>query len=91
MKASAEAEHEKFSGLINKTKGNISSYSNQIAGAEAQVAALEAQIEEQNKNISALQKQLAEEMANPDWRLIPAGVTFPRFPLRRMTDICLPI
>ena len=40
MKASAEAEHEKFSGLINKTKGNISSYSNQIAGAEAQVAAL---------------------------------------------------
>ena len=74
MKASAEAEHEKFSGLINKTKGNISSYSNQIAGAEAQVAALEAQIEEQNKNISALQKQLAEEMAksrlaaNSSWR-----------------------
>ena len=59
---------------INKTKGNISSYSNQIAGAEAQVAALEAQIEEQNKNISALQKQLAEEMAksrlaaNSSWR-----------------------
>lgn len=81
MKASAEAEHEKFSGLINKTKGNISSYSNQIAGAEAQVAALEAQIEEQNKNISALQKQLAEEMAksrlaaNSSWRDI-SEVTF---------------
>lgn len=74
MKASAEAEHDKFSGLINKTKGSISSYSNQIAGAEAQVAALEAQLEEQNKNISALQKQLAEEMAksrlaaNSSWR-----------------------
>ena len=63
MKASAEAEHEKFSGLINKTQGNISAYSSQIASAEAAVEALEAQIEEQNKNISALQKQLAEEIA----------------------------
>ena len=66
--------HEKFSGLINRTQGNISAYSSQIASAEAEVEALEAQIEEQNKNISALQKQLAEEIAksrlaaNSSWR-----------------------
>ncbi len=63
MKADAEAEHEKFTSLINRTKGNISAYSNQIASAEAEVDVLEAQIAAQNENIAALQKQLEEEIA----------------------------
>lgn len=63
MKAEAEAEHERFSGLIDKTRGNISAFSGQIASAEAEVDALEAQIAAQNANIAALQKQLEEEIA----------------------------
>ena len=81
MKADAEAEHEKFTSLINRTKGNISAYSNQIASAEAEVDVLEAQIAAQNENIAALQKQLEEEIAKSrlaaksSWRDI-SEVTF---------------
>ena len=74
MQASAQAEHERFSGLISQTQGNIAAYSDQIASAEAQVEALEAQLAAQDENIEALQKKLEEEIrksrlaAQSSWR-----------------------
>ena len=74
MQASAQAEHERFSGLISQTRGNIAAYSDQIASAEAQVEVLEAQIAAQDENIAALQKKLEEEIrksrlaAQSSWR-----------------------
>lgn len=56
-------EKSKIAASVSNTKSGIAGYSNQIAAAEQQAAELASQIEEQDQNIAALQKQLAEEIA----------------------------
>lgn len=81
LQAQAEDEKAKITASVNKTKNSISGFASQIAAAEAQADELAAQIELQNQNISALQKQLEEEIAksrlaaNSKWRDI-SEVTF---------------
>lgn len=81
LQAQAEDEKAKITASVNKTKNSISGYASQIAAAEEQADELAAQIELQNQNISALQKQLEEEIAksrlaaNSKWRDI-SEVTF---------------
>ena len=57
------AEQEKVSGYVDATKGSIGHYSNQIAAAEAQADAYAAKAKEEEQNIAALKKKLAEEIA----------------------------
>lgn len=63
LKAEAEAEKGRVSGLVSQTSANVSSYKNQIADAEATIDALESMIDEQEQDIAALQKQYEEELA----------------------------
>lgn len=74
LKAEVEEEKNKVSGLVNQTRSNISMTESDIAEAEAAALAYEAELKEKEKDIAALQKQLAEELrlsqlsANSVWR-----------------------
>ena len=61
LRASAAAEQGRVSGLVSSTAGSISAYSGQIASAEATADVLQQQLDAKNSEISALEKQLAEE------------------------------
>lgn len=63
LKADTEAEQAKVSGMVQSTANNIAGYADQISQAEQVALAFEAQMKEQEANIAALQKQLAEEQA----------------------------
>lgn len=58
-----EAEQGKVAGLVKNTANNIASYADQISAAQNVALAYEAKVKEQEANIAALQKQLAEEQA----------------------------
>lgn len=81
LKVQAEEEKGKVAGLISQTSNNIAQYGDQIADLEAQINAYDAALAEQEKDIAALKKQLAAEMAqsnlaaNSSWRDI-SEVTF---------------
>lgn len=63
LKAETEAEQAKVTGMVQSTANNIAGYADQISQAEQVALAFEAQMKEQEANIAALQKQLAEEQA----------------------------
>ncbi len=63
LKAETEAEQAKVTGMVRSTANNIAGYADQISQAEQIALAFEAQMKEQEANIAALQKQLAEEQA----------------------------
>ena len=80
-KVQVMAEQNRVSGLVSQTSRSINATASQISDAEAQALAYEQQIKEQDKNISALQAKLAEEIrmaqlaAQSSWRDI-SEVTF---------------
>lgn len=57
------AEQSKVSGYVNQTSSTIGQYKSQIKAAEATADAYAAQAAEEEKNIAALKKKLAEEIA----------------------------
>lgn len=57
------AEQGKVAGMVKNTANNIAGYADQISQAEGVALAYEAQVKQQEANIAALQKQLAEEQA----------------------------
>lgn len=61
MKVQVEAEQSKVSGLVSQTANSIAGYANEIDAAEAEAENYENLIAQQNQNIVALKKQLAEE------------------------------
>ena len=61
MKVQGEAEQSKVSGLVSQTANSIAGYANEIDAAEAEAENYENLIAQQNQNIAALKKQLAEE------------------------------
>lgn len=61
MQDSVQAKADSVSGLISQTSGSISQYEDQIGDAESIADALQTQLDQQNSEISALEKQLAEE------------------------------
>lgn len=61
MKVQVEAEQSKVSGLVSQTANSIAGYANEIDAAEAEAENYENLIAQQNQNIAALKKQLAEE------------------------------
>ena len=61
MKVQVEAEQSKVSGLLSQTANSIAGYANEIDAAEAEAENYENLIAQQNQNIAALKKQLAEE------------------------------
>lgn len=63
LKADTEAEKNKVAGMVRSTANNIAGYADQISEAENVALTYEAQMKEQEANIVALQKQLAEEQA----------------------------
>lgn len=63
LKVQTEEEQAKVSGMVRSTANNIAGYADQISQAEQVALAFEAQMKEQEANIAALQKQLAEEQA----------------------------
>ena len=63
LKEQAEEEKSQISANVASTRSGIAGYSDQIAAAEDQADALADMIKQQEADISALQKQLAEEIA----------------------------
>ena len=63
LRLQAETEKNKVSGLIGKTANSISEYAGQISEAEKAALEYEAAIREKEKDLDALWKKLAEEMA----------------------------
>lgn len=61
MKVQVEAEQSKVSGLVSQTANSIAGYANEIDAAVAEAENYENLIAQQNQNIAALKKQLAEE------------------------------
>ena len=61
LKQEQEAQQSRVNVLVSDTRGSISAYAGEIAGAEAVAAQLKDQLEQQNSEISALEKQLEEE------------------------------
>lgn len=92
LKAEAEAEKGKVSGLVSQTTANVASYANQIADAEETINALESMIDEQEQDIAALQKQYEEELAKSrlaaksKWRDI-SEITFEEGDRKLMANI----
>ncbi len=74
LKAAAEAEKGKVSGLIDSTSKAISKYAGEIAAAEKKAREYEAQLKKAEEDLTYLKKKLAEEMAmslsaaNGAWR-----------------------
>ncbi len=63
LRVQTEEEQAKVSGMVRNTANNIAGYADQISQAEQVALAFEAQVKQQEANIAALQKQLAEEQA----------------------------
>ena len=63
LREETQKEQEKVTGYVNATSSSINQYLGQIADAEAQAEAYEAQIKQEEENIAALKKKLAEEIA----------------------------
>ncbi len=61
LKKEQLAEQNRVGALVSSTRGSISSYSGQIAGAEEVARQLKEQYDQQNDEVSNLEKQLAEE------------------------------
>lgn len=57
------AQKNKVSGLVSSTSGNINTFKGQIAAAEQEKLAYEESIKQQEANLEALRKKLAEEQA----------------------------
>ena len=62
LQVKAKAEQSRVTGLVNQTSGSIKQYANDISDAEAKAQALEDQMKEQEADIKALEKKLAEEI-----------------------------
>lgn len=62
-KVQVEAEQSKVSGYISSTSGDIAQNAGQLSNAQAAAEAYEAKIREQDADIAALKKKLAEEIA----------------------------
>lgn len=62
-KIQVEAEQSKVSGYISSTSGDIAQNAGQLSNAQAAAEAYEAKIKEQDADIAALKKKLAEEIA----------------------------
>ncbi len=63
LREETKAEQSRVSGLVKNTANHIAGYADQISQAENVALAYEAKVKEQEANIAALQKQLAEEIA----------------------------
>ena len=59
----SEAERNKVSTLVNSTSGTIAATSGAISAAELEQQEYESELKQQEANLSALNKQLAEEKA----------------------------
>ena len=62
-KIQVEAEQSKVSGYISATSGDIAQSAGELSNAQAEAEAYEARIKQQDKDIAALKKKLAEEIA----------------------------
>lgn len=62
-KVQVEAEQSKVSGYISSTSGSIAQNAGQLSNAQAEAEAYEARLKEQDADIAALKKKLAEEIA----------------------------
>lgn len=62
-KVQVEAEQSKVSGYISSTSGDIAQNAGELSNAQAEAEAYEAKIKEQDADIAALKKKLAEEIA----------------------------
>lgn len=63
LKEQASAEQSKVSSIVSNTSGAIANKDGAISAATLEEAAYQAEIEAQEKNLTALKKQLAEEQA----------------------------
>ncbi len=63
LREKTKAEQDKVAGMVKTTANNIAGYADQISEAETVAHAYEEKVKEQDANIAALQKQLAEEQA----------------------------
>lgn len=74
LKAQAETEKDKVSGLISQTANSIADYGDQIAEAERKAKEVEEQIRKEEENLEYLRKKLEAEIAlskaaaNAAWR-----------------------
>lgn len=74
LKAAAEEEKNKVSGLISQTSNAIAKYADQISDAEQAALEYEAEIKKKEEDLEYLKKKLAEELrmsqaaANATWR-----------------------
>lgn len=62
-KVDVEAEQAKVSGYISTTSGDIAENAGQLSNAQAEAEAYEERIKQQDADIAALKKKLAEEIA----------------------------
>lgn len=58
-----EAEQSKVSGYISATSGDIAQNAGELSNAQAEAEAYEARLKQQDADIAALKKKLAEELA----------------------------
>ena len=63
LKEQAKAEQSKVSSLVSSTSGSIATTEGEISMAEIESAAYAAEVKQQEANLAALKKQLAEEQA----------------------------
>ena len=63
LREKTKEEQDKVAGMVQNTADNIAGYADQISAAENMAHAYEDKMKEQEANIAALQKQLAEEQA----------------------------
>ncbi len=63
LREKTKEEQDKVAGMVQNTADNIAGYADQILAAENMAHAYEDKMKEQEANIAALQKQLAEEQA----------------------------
>lgn len=74
LRAKAEEEKDKVSGMISQTSSAIAKYGNQISDAEKKALDYEAKIRKKEEDLEYLKKKLAEEIAmsqaaaNGTWR-----------------------
>lgn len=62
-KVEVEAEQAKVSGYISTTSGDIAENAGQLSNAQAEAEAYEERLKQQDADIAALKKKLAEEIA----------------------------
>lgn len=74
LRAKAEEEKNKVSGMVSQTSSAIAKYGDQISSAEKKALEYEAQIRKKEEDLEYLKKKLAEEIAlsqaaaNGTWR-----------------------